>query len=86
MDISDGLSSELNHLAGASHVGIEIDCEKLPVAPEVLRMAERYGLDPLDFALNGGDQLLLPTLVAPVKAKTVFNKSNFLPVINAVII
>ncbi|WP_458450941.1 thiamine-phosphate kinase [Fibrobacter sp.] len=56
MDISDGLSSELNHLAGASHVGIEIDCEKLPVAPEVLRMAERYGLDPLDFALNGGEE------------------------------
>ena len=56
MDISDGLSSELNHIAGASHVGIEIDCEKIPVDAEVLRLCERFSLDPLEFTLNGGEE------------------------------
>lgn len=56
MDISDGLSSELNHLACASGVAIEIEERHIPVDPEVVRMSERYGLDPLDFALNGGEE------------------------------
>lgn len=56
MDISDGLSSELNHLALSSGVAIEIEERRIPVDPEVLRMSARYGLDPLDFALNGGEE------------------------------
>ena len=56
MDISDGLSSELNHLAHSSGVGIEIEERHVPVDPEVLRMSARYGLDPLEFALNGGEE------------------------------
>ena len=56
MDISDGLSSELNHLALSSGVGVEIEERYIPVDPEVLRMSERYCLDPLDFALNGGEE------------------------------
>ena len=56
MDISDGLSSELNHLALSSEVAIEIEQRHIPVDPEVLRLSARYGLDPLDFALNGGEE------------------------------
>ena len=56
MDISDGLSSELNHLALSSGVGIEIEERYIPVDPEVLRLSARYGLDPLEFALNGGEE------------------------------
>lgn len=56
MDISDGLSSELNHIASASGVGLEIDCAKIPVDPEVGRLCARFGLDPLEFALNGGEE------------------------------
>jgi len=56
MDISDGLSSELNHLAISSGVSLEIEQSLLPVDPDVVRMAEYYGLDPLEFALNGGEE------------------------------
>jgi thiamine-monophosphate kinase len=56
MDISDGLSSELNHLALSSGVGIEIEERYIPVDPEVLRLSARYDLDPLEFALNGGEE------------------------------
>ena len=56
MDISDGLSSELNHLALSSNVSLQIDERKLPIDPEVLRMCAKYGQNPLNFALNGGEE------------------------------
>lgn len=59
MDISDGLSSELNHLALSSGVSLEIEEDLLPIDPEVMRMADYYGLSPLEFALNGGEEYQL---------------------------
>lgn len=59
MDISDGLSSETNHLALSSGVSIEIDEEKLPIDPDVMEMCEYFGISPLDFALNGGEEYVL---------------------------
>ena len=59
MDISDGLSSELNHLALSSGVAIEIEEGLLPVDADVRRLADRFGLDPLEFALNGGEEYQL---------------------------
>ena len=56
MDISDGLSSEVNHLALSSGVSIEIDEQKLPIDPDVLEMCEYFGLSPHHFALNGGEE------------------------------
>jgi thiamine-monophosphate kinase len=56
MDISDGLSSETNHLALSSNVSIEIDEGKLPIDPDVLEMSAYFGLSPLQFALNGGEE------------------------------
>lgn len=59
MDISDGLSSELNHLALSSRVSIEIEAKKLPIDPEVQRMSDYYGLNSLEFAMNGGEEYQL---------------------------
>ena len=56
MDISDGLSSELNHIALSSGVMLEISEDLLPIDPEVCRMSQRYGLNSLDFAMNGGEE------------------------------
>jgi thiamine-monophosphate kinase len=59
IDISDGLSSELNHIASSSRVQLVIEKESLPVDPEVLALSEYYGLSPYDFALNGGEEYQL---------------------------
>lgn len=56
IDISDGLSSELHHIALASGVSISIHRDFLPIDPEVLALSAFYGLSPLDFALNGGEE------------------------------
>ena len=55
IDLSDGLSSEINHLCEESGVGAEIHEEALPLSPALLQFCEENQLHPLDFALNGGE-------------------------------
>jgi len=54
IDTSDGLSTDLNHICKASGVGAKVWSEKVPsvrVPPELRRL----GFDPLNLALNGGE-------------------------------
>lgn len=63
IDISDGLSSELNHLSKASNHSMIIYGEQIPISREVNKIAKELGLSALDMALHGGeDYELLMTL------------------------
>jgi thiamine-monophosphate kinase len=55
MDASDGLADALSQICRASHVGMDIDLEKLPIDVETLSVAQQAGADPLDWALYGGE-------------------------------
>lgn len=57
IDVSDGLASDVRHLAHASGVGVAIDA--LPVAPEVQRIAAARGWDAEQIALAGGEDFEL---------------------------
>ena len=59
LDISDGLSSELNHLSLSSGVSIEILRDRIPVDSRVLEMSCRYGQNPMNFAMDGGEEYVL---------------------------
>lgn len=59
MDISDGLSSELNHLALSSKVSAKILKQSLPVDPDVLELCALQHLDPYELALDGGEEYQL---------------------------
>lgn len=62
-DISDGIASESNELAQASRVVLEVYREALPLAPEVILYCKINELDPVSFALYGGeDYQLIGTL------------------------
>lgn len=56
IDISDGLSSELMHIADQSFVGCDIYEEKIPIAPETIAAAKEFNLDYTTAALNGGEE------------------------------
>lgn len=58
LDISDGLSSDLTHLVIASGVGARIYADRLPVDPAIAGV-RAISADPLDLALNGGEDFEL---------------------------
>ncbi|HHY39152.1 MAG TPA: thiamine-phosphate kinase [Clostridia bacterium] len=55
IDVSDGLANEANHLARESGVSMVIDAESIPISEATRAIAEALAHDPLDWALNGGE-------------------------------
>lgn len=66
LDISDGLSSDLGHLAIASGVGAKIYADSIPVDPAIAG-AGSVESDALDLALNGGEDFELLFTTRPDK-------------------
>jgi thiamine-monophosphate kinase len=56
IDISDGLSSELFHLAEESGLGALIHERNIPVSPKCTKMASLLGAEPLPWALSSGEE------------------------------
>jgi thiamine-monophosphate kinase len=59
IDISDGLSSDLNHLCTESGAGALIESSLLPIDHQVVELCGRRALDPLQLALHGGEDFEL---------------------------
>lgn len=55
MDASDGLADALVQISRQSKTGMEIDLSKVPLHPETVEAAKLAGIDPLDWALYGGE-------------------------------
>ncbi len=65
IDVSDGLGGDAGHLAAAGGVGLRIEAEALPLQEGVVEVARRFGRDPLELAIGGGeDYELLAALPA----------------------
>lgn len=71
IDISDGLSNDLRHICQQSHVGALIDSNQLPLSPSLKRYAKGEKVDPLRWALHGGEDYELLFSVPPQYAKNV---------------
>jgi thiamine-monophosphate kinase len=68
IDISDGLASELHHLARESRVGIVIDQGSLPVDPAAVAAAGLLGTDVLKYCLTSGEEYELLFTLPPRQA------------------
>ena len=55
MDVSDGLSSEILHLGTQSGLGCTIYEDKIPMDPQMMHLAEEFGINPITAVLNGGE-------------------------------
>ena len=69
IDLSDGLSSDLAHVCEASSVGARLHAERIPISDETRKVAGALGLDPLIWALHGGEDFEL-CLTAPPDVAT----------------
>lgn len=59
LDLSDGLSSDVRHLAKGCDCGALIWEDALPLSPQLQTFAIREGLNPAELALSGGDDYTL---------------------------
>ena len=66
IDISDGLSSEVLHLAKASSVGITIHEDKIPIDYTAMNLANEFNMNPIVCALSGGEDYELLFTISQV--------------------
>jgi len=59
MDVSDGLLADARRLAERSEVALHVESRLLPLSEELLAFCEKYGKDPLTYALSGGEDYQL---------------------------
>ncbi len=59
IDVSDGLSKELRTISEMSGVGLIIHGDRIPISNEVKMFCRKNGFDPLDIALNSGEEFEL---------------------------
>jgi thiamine-monophosphate kinase len=69
MDISDGLAADLPKLLRASGVGAVIYAAQVPVHPAAAHWAQAHGLDPVAFAIAGGEDYELLIAAPPPVAQ-----------------
>ena len=55
MDISDGIGSDLRHILEESGKGARVDVRSLPLSAELRAVCARRGWDPVEPALDGGE-------------------------------
>jgi thiamine-monophosphate kinase len=80
IDISDGLSSDLNHLCKESGVGAVIDAARIPIDQVVTEICGRRALDPLLLALHGGEDFELLFTVKPENVRKLPRRVDGIPV------
>ncbi|MGI8543960.1 MAG: thiamine-phosphate kinase [Aridibacter sp.] len=76
IDLSDGLSSDLNHICKASKVGAKIYADKIPIHTKLRHLSNENikkflseNLDILDFVLHGGEDFELLFTIRPSDLK-----------------
>ncbi len=73
-DVTDGIAGEAREIAKASDVNLVLDETLFPISEETRRAAARYGKNPVDYALYGGEDYALLGTMDPLAFKEVQEK------------
>ena len=69
IDISDGFSGDLMHICEGSKLGARVWADKIPVSDTLKEFCSGARVDPLDYAVNGGEDYELLFALAPPELK-----------------
>jgi len=75
-DISDGLASEIHEICKSSGVGCLIRAAGVPVDPRVREVAALAGIDPVEWALFGGEDFELVFTVSPEHQERMYSSAG----------
>ena len=74
IDVSDGLSSDIGHIAKESHVGVRLVADKIPVSENLIYFCRKFDFNSAEFAFTGGEDYTLLCTVSPEHADDVAEK------------
>src|SRR3990172_2485483 len=77
IDISDGLTADLNHILEESRVGAILYEDRIPVSEAAVKMAKKTGRTPLYHALSDGEDYELLFALSKSEAKKVVKSPLF---------
>ncbi|NUO09856.1 MAG: thiamine-monophosphate kinase [Candidatus Brocadia sp.] len=73
IDISDGLTADLNHILEASGVGAILYKDQIPVSDAAMKLSKKTGHTPLYHALSDGEDYELLMTLSKAQAKRVLS-------------
>jgi thiamine-monophosphate kinase len=79
IDVSDGLSLDLDRLCAASGVGAEFELSKIPLHEDALRLAQQDGQSAIDHAWGDGEDFELILAVSPSELTAVLSADVGVP-------
>jgi len=71
IDISDGLSLDLDRLCAASSLGAELDTDKIPIPPDAEQLAQQTGHTPSEHAWRDGEDFELIVTMSQSDAEAI---------------
>ncbi len=80
IDISDGLSTEINHLSSASGLSFHIVEDQIPISDNTKTICEEFKIDTSVASLNGGEDYELLFTTSKKNLKKI-QQSDYLSVI-----
>ena len=70
IDVSDGLSLDLDRLCASSGLGVELDVEAIPIHPDAIKLAAKTGRPPFQHAWSDGEDFELLLAVPATDAES----------------
>ena len=77
VDVSDGLSTDLNRILEASGCGAELHRDSIPISSAARALAERSGVSPLEHALDDGEDFELVLTMSSADADRLLRSPPF---------
>lgn len=77
IDISDGLTADLNHILEESGVGAVLFEDKIPVSDDALKISKKTGKTPIHHAFSDGEDYELLAVLSKTQAEKVLTSDLF---------